>query len=170
MDHSLLDLDETSDIREAEAGSSSPLGLGPGDQATDDFFRSDAKRLGMSVAAYERAFDLGIYQGPREERIEYNEVPVGLTDEDFDIAASLERQVIEERLHKRRHGYKPRRSCAASPSDSRLVPAMSARSSGPRTPRRANPDRACARPSGFGGSPFGACQVARLVARRRPAA
>ena len=154
MDLNLLDLDASSILRETEAGPSSPLGLGPRDAAADSFFRSDARRLGVSLAEYERTFDLGVYQGPRESRIEYSEVPAGLTDEDFSAAALRETIVIEERLHKQRHGYKRRatRSCASDLSAIRSGPKTPARSSGPRTPRRANRARTCVRPSSRGGS------------------
>jgi len=105
MDHNPATSTLTSaGVLSPQPGGPSPLGLTRADDPADAFFRADAKRMGISLTEYEHRFNVGIRKGPREGRLEYNEVPVGTTSEDFDIAAFAERKTTPERLHKRRHG------------------------------------------------------------------
>jgi len=106
MNHDPAPLDEYDEagVLSPQHGGSSILGLTPADDPADRFFREDARRLGLSMTEYEARFGIGIRNGPREERIEYNEVDAGMTDDDFEAATLAERHTTPERLHKRRHG------------------------------------------------------------------
>lgn len=75
---------------------------------TDDFFRQDAERLGMTLDEYEQAFGIRFHNGPSERRQRYHERPAGLlTDEDLAEAQEREARYTPDRNRKRRRGFHP---------------------------------------------------------------
>lgn len=110
-----------------------------------EWFLADAKSQGLTISEYERRYAV-ILTAPRstipyaaEARIRAHEIPAGLmTDGEVSVATDQARR-------------RSTRSCATDPSAIRPGLGSSAHSSGPRTPRRANPARACAPASVRGG-------------------
>ena len=75
---------------------------------TDEFFRQDAERLGMTLDEYEREFGIRFHNGPSERRQRYHERPAGLmTDTDLAEAGAMEVDYTPERNRKRRRGFHP---------------------------------------------------------------
>jgi hypothetical protein len=83
----------------------------------DAFFREDARRLGMSIADYEREYGVHLSGGPAENRVRYHEVTAGLMGQaDLEGVAHNEREYTPERNRKRRRGYDPN-GASIAPSD-----------------------------------------------------